>query len=91
MEGIAAYLENNAEEIFEHGVSLGRILVGTVLVGLTYACLYFMYFIYGVLKLEKGSREYYELREHIMLESLIRYSITIGCIFTIDILIFKYF
>jgi hypothetical protein len=31
------------------------------------------------------------MREHIMAESIIRYTITIGCIFTIDVLIFTFF
>lgn len=50
-----------------------------------------MYFIAGVLRLEKGSREYYQLREHVMTETLVRYGITITCIFTIDALIILFF
>lgn len=66
-------------------------MIGAVLVGLTLGCFYFMHFIWGLLRLEPGSREYYQQREHIMTESLIRYGITILCIFTIDGLIFCFF
>lgn len=62
-----------------------------MLSGLTLGCFYFIYFISGVLRLEKGSREYYQLREHIMPESLLRYGITVACIFTIDALILIFF
>ena len=65
--------------------------MGFVLSGLTLACFYFIYFISGVLRLPKGSREYYQLREHIMPESLLRYGITVACIFTIDALILLFF
>jgi hypothetical protein len=91
MEDLFAYLENNKEGLAEWGLTLSRAVIGTVLSGLTFGCFYFMYFLYGVLRLEKGSREYYQLREHIMTESLLRYGITIGCILTIDVLIFIFF
>lgn len=73
------------------GAQAGRAVVGAVLVGLTLGCFYFMHFIWGVLRLEPGSREYYQQREHIMTESLVRYAITILCIFTIDALILCFF
>ena len=61
MEQIYAYLYNNYEDIEANAILLGRTVIGAVLVALTFACFYFIYFIYGVLKLEKGSREYYQL------------------------------
>jgi uncharacterized membrane protein YdbT with pleckstrin-like domain len=62
-----------------------------VLGGLSLGCLYCLYFLAGVLRLKRGSREYYQLREHVMTESLLRYAITIACIFTIDALIVVFF
>lgn len=72
-------------------MALGHAVVGCVLSALTLGCLYCLYFLAGVLRLQKGSREYYQLREHVMPESLLRYAITIACIFTIDALIVVFF
>lgn len=91
MEVVASYFEANQEWLAERAILAGHLLVGFVLSGLTLGCFYFIYFISGVLRLEKGSREYYQLREHIMPESLLRYGITVACIFTIDGLILIFF
>lgn len=91
MEQLGIFFESNREWLGEVAVTASHLLVGTVLSGLTLGCLYFIYFLAGVLRLEKGSREYYQLREHIMTESLVRYGITIACIFTIHALIVIFF
>lgn len=91
MEHVGNFFYENQEWMGEVAVTASHLLVGTVLSGLTLACLYFIYFLAGVLRLEKGSREYYQLREHIMTESLVRYGITIACIFTIHTLIIIFF
>ncbi len=67
MEVVASYFEANQEWLAERAILAGHLLVGFVLSGLTLGCFYFIYFISGVLRLEKGSREYYQLREHIMI------------------------
>ncbi len=91
METLENYFEANREWLAEVAVLAIHLMIGTVLSGLTMGCFYFIYFLVGVLRLEKGSREYYQLREHIMTESLIRYGITIICIFTIHTLIVVFF
>jgi hypothetical protein len=91
MEALQNYFETNREWLAEAALLAVHLVVGTLLSGLTLGGLYFLYFLAGVLRLEKGSREYYQMREHIMTESLLRYGITILCIFTIHSLIVVFF
>lgn len=91
MEALVAFFNQHQEALAGWAELVGHTLVGCVLSGLALGCLYFIHFLVGVLRLQKGSREYYQLREHVMTESLLRYGITIVCIFTIDALIVVFF
>lgn len=91
MEAVGTFFTQHQEALAGWAEIAGHLVVGCVLSGLTLGCIYLMYFLAGVLKLPVGSREYYQLREHIMSESLLRYGITIVCIFTIDALIVVFF
>jgi hypothetical protein len=56
MDSVNAFFSEHQDSLAEWGVVAGHTLVGCVLSGLTLGCIYFLHFIAGVLRLEKGSR-----------------------------------
>ena len=67
------------------------IVIGVLMFGLLIGSLYFCYFLHKIWRLSRSSREFRENSEFMVGENLVRYFITIGCILTLDVLLFYNF
>ena len=67
------------------------IVIGILMFGLLIGSLYFCYFLHKIWRLPRQSREFRQNSEFMVRENLVRYFITIGCILTLDVLLFYNF
>ena len=67
------------------------VVIGVLMFGLLIGSLYLCYFLYKIWKLPRSSREFRQNSEFMVRENLVRYFITIGCILTLDVLLFYNF
>ena len=91
MEQLSAHFTLHGPAYASAGLWVLRTLIGTVLVGLSFACIYLVVFLRSVYLLPRHSREFMHKREHIQPEMLARYLITSLCVGTLDALLLTYF
>ena len=93
-EGIThlkAHLQLNSHLYKQYSLETLQLGVGTVMVGVTLACLYLAYFITTLARLPPNSRKVIHNREYLEKESIVRFSVAATCIFTIDFLLLRFF
>lgn len=65
MDQIQSHFTNHGHLYKHYLASTGKGVIGIIMVGLTLACFYLIYFLARVYKLPRNSREYLSKREHL--------------------------